>query len=90
MYYGRKAMPVANKHLAQTEWKEQQDAHKRRMRTVKPGIDNRPPKEFPHLYTNGKKEQLLEGASQEQQPRQGAVGVSAPGRLPGLSGEREW
>lgn len=60
MYYGRKAMPVSSKYLAQQEWKENQDLLKKRVQNARPGIDNRAPKEFPHLYQNGKKEQLLE------------------------------
>lgn len=59
---GRKANPVASKLLADVEIKKKQEAHRKRLASMKPSLDTKPPPEHKHLYRNAKKEQLMEGA----------------------------
>jgi len=60
MFRGRAANPCANKFLFMKEMEEHKRKHKARIRSMKPAIDNRPPKKPSHLVNNRKKEQLLE------------------------------
>lgn len=60
MYAGRKAIPVSSKVCFEAELKRKHEQHQKRLRNAKSSIDTKPPKEHPHLYRNGKKEQLLE------------------------------
>lgn len=60
MYMGRKANPVASKLLADVEIKKKQEAHRKRLASMKPSLDTKPPPEHKHLYRNAKKEQLME------------------------------
>lgn len=60
MYLGRRAEPVGNKKLHKMEIQRRQDALKMRLATVRPSIDNAPPKTLGIKPRNLKKEQLLE------------------------------
>ena len=68
MYLGRKANPVANKFLFEVELKKKQDSHRRRVASMQPSVNTKPPVEHRHLYRNAKREQLMEGACEGDLP----------------------
>jgi hypothetical protein len=61
MYMGRKANPCASKLLFEAEIKRKQEIHRKKLATIGPSLDSKPPPEHRHLYRNAKKEQIMEG-----------------------------
>eukprot|EP00672_Neobodo_designis_P015593 CAMPEP_0174828134 /NCGR_PEP_ID=MMETSP1114-20130205/1156_1 /TAXON_ID=312471 /ORGANISM="Neobodo designis, Strain CCAP 1951/1" /LENGTH=177 /DNA_ID=CAMNT_0016061845 /DNA_START=41 /DNA_END=574 /DNA_ORIENTATION=- len=55
-----RAQPVANARCADRVNERNYNAHRQRLATVKPSIDIKPPKMYPHLYQKLKKAQLEE------------------------------
>ncbi|KAJ1471254.1 KIAA1430-like protein-domain-containing protein [Baffinella frigidus] len=60
MYAYRKAMPRLNKHLDEKWVKHCQQMHRKRLKQMKPAIDNKPPPKYVHLVQNLKKQQMDE------------------------------
>lgn len=60
MYFGRKAEPKASKVTFERDRSRAYALHRDRLRSVRPSIDNRPPRQFPHMRRNLKKEQQME------------------------------
>lgn len=55
-----RALPTVNKLLSK-KWEEKQKAElQRRIKTVKPSIDNKPPRQYTHLRANMKRAQMEE------------------------------
>mmetsp|Transcript_13447 Transcript_13447/g.24054 ORF Transcript_13447/g.24054 Transcript_13447/m.24054 type:complete len:219 (-) Transcript_13447:8-664(-) len=60
MFRGRAANPCSNKFLYMKHVQHCQQLHRDRLQTMKPAIDNKPPKKPTHLTNNKKREQMLE------------------------------
>jgi hypothetical protein len=60
MYRYRKCMPRANKHLDDKWVKHCQGLHRRKLKEMRPAIDNKPPPRYIHLEQNLKKQQMDE------------------------------
>jgi hypothetical protein len=57
-----RAQPVGNR-LLHKKWEDHtQELHRRRLRTIKASVDNKPPRDFIHLRANMKRAQMEEGA----------------------------
>uniref|UniRef100_A0A7S2WX22 Uncharacterized protein n=1 Tax=Rhizochromulina marina TaxID=1034831 RepID=A0A7S2WX22_9STRA len=56
----RKVMPMGNKACYDRHVKKNQERHRQRLASMKCSIDCAPPRRFPHLERNQKKEQLME------------------------------
>ena len=53
-------MPRLNKHLDEKWVKHCQQMHRKRLKQMKPAIDNKPPPKYVHLVQNLKKQQMDE------------------------------
>ncbi|GBG27875.1 Hypothetical Protein FCC1311_040982 [Hondaea fermentalgiana] len=60
MFRGRAANPCSNKFLYAKQIEQRQKAHRERLKTMRPAIDNTPPKKPSHLTNNKKKEAQME------------------------------
>jgi hypothetical protein len=60
MYAYRKCMPRVNKHLEDKWVKHCQELHRKKLRSMKASIDNKPPPKYVHLVQNLKKQQMDE------------------------------
>lgn len=60
MFRGRAANPCSNKFLYAKQIEQRQKAHRERLKTMRPAIDNKPPKKPSHLTNNKKREAQME------------------------------
>lgn len=60
MYRYRKCMPRVNKHLDDKWVKHCQNLHRKKLKSMKAAIDNKPPPRYIHLEQNLKKQQMDE------------------------------
>lgn len=66
-----RAPTTGNKKLHEMWVEHVKQLHKQRLKTIKPSIDNKPPKQYRHLKANMKRAQTEEGTS--RRPRRTVV-----------------